>query len=204
MAFSALIRTLERSQLAAELLSKLQQQGMLHLNGLPRLPKGLIASVLAQDSHLLVVTATNEEAGRWAAQLDAMGWQTVQFYPTAESSPYGAVSRESELIWGQMQGIAEIIHNYSQPIAIVGTTQLLQPHLPAPAEFAERCLTLQIGQTGDVEAISTQLVSLGYDRVPLVETEGQWSRRGDIIDIFPVAAELPIRLEWFGDELSLQ
>ena len=38
--------------------------------------------------------------------------------------------------------------------------------------------------------------------MPLVETEGQWSRRGDIVDIFPVAAELPLRLEWFGDELE--
>lgn len=36
----------------------------------------------------------------------------------------------------------------------------------------------------------------------LVEAEGQWSRRGDIIDIFPVAAELPLRLEFFGDELE--
>ena len=208
MAFSALIRTLERSQLAAELLTKLQQQGMLHLNGLPRLPKGLVASALAKESqrHLLVVTATVEEAGRWAAQLEAMAWQTVHFYPTTESSPYKADRVESEMIWGQMQGLAEVVQTAGNSrrgtLAIVCTTQALQPHLPAPEEFAARCLTLRVGDSGDVEAISTQLVYLGYDRVPLVETEGQWSRRGDIIDIFPVAAELPVRLEWFGDELD--
>ncbi len=207
MAFSALIRTLERSQLAAELRSKLQQQGLLHLNGLPRLPRGLVASALAQglQRNLLVVTATNEESSRWAAQLEAMGWQTVQFYPTAESSPYGVASGESEMIWGQMQGLAEIggqEDGGTGRLAIVCTILALQPHLPSPAEFAARCSTLQVGQTVDEEAISTQLVNLGYDRVPLVETEGQWSRRGDIIDIFPVAAELPVRLEWFGDELD--
>ncbi len=209
MAFSALIRTLERSQLAAELLSKLQQQQMLHLSGLPRLPKGLVTSALAQGSgqHLLVVTATIEEAGRWAAQLEAMGWQTVQFYPTTESSPYGATSLESETIWGQMQGLAELVRlgNGSAGdlrVAVVCTTLALQPHLPAPEEFAARCLTLRVGDSGDVERIGTQLVNLGYDRVPLVEVEGQWSRRGDIIDIFPVAAELPVRLEWFGDDLD--
>jgi transcription-repair coupling factor (superfamily II helicase) len=206
MAFSALIRTLERSQLAAELLSKLQQQGMLQLTGLPRLPKGLVASALAQGSqrNLFVVTATVEEAGRWAAQLEAMGWQAVHFYPTTESSPYGATSLESETIWGQMQGLAEIATNRGggSGIAIVATTRALQPHLPAPEEFVARCLTVRVGDEGDVEAIGTQLATLGYDRVPLVETEGQWSRRGDIIDIFPVAAELPVRLEWFGDELD--
>jgi transcription-repair coupling factor (superfamily II helicase) len=205
MAFSALIRTLERSQLAAELLSKLQQQGMLHLSGLPRLPKGLVASALAQGSqrNLLVVTATVEEAGRWAAQLEAMGWSAVHFYPTTESSPYGDASLESETIWGQMQGLAEISTGSSTSgIAIVCTTRALQPHLPAREKFRARCLTVRVGDEGDVEAISTQLATLGYDRVPLVETEGQWSRRGDIIDIFPVAAELPVRLEWFGDELD--
>jgi transcription-repair coupling factor (superfamily II helicase) len=219
MAFSALIRTLERSQLAAELLAKLQQQQMLHLSGLPRLPKGLVTSALAQGSgqHLLVVTATIEEAGRWAAQLEAMGWQTVHFYPTTESSPYGATSLESETIWGQMQGLAELgrlgdggrgsagdgeIGKKPDRMAIVCTTLALQPHLPAPEDFAARCLTLRVGDSGDVEQIGTQLVNLGYDRVPLVEVEGQWSRRGDIIDIFPVAAELPVRLEWFGDDLD--
>jgi transcription-repair coupling factor (superfamily II helicase) len=216
MAFSALIRTLERSQLAAELLSKLQHQPMLHLSGLPRLPKGLVASALAQGSgqHLLVVAATIEEAGRWAAQLEAMNWPTVQFYPTTESSPYGATRLESETIWGQMQGLAELGRlgdgacgsvgdgEKKDKVAIVCTTLALQPHLPAPAAFAARCLTLRVGDSGDVEQIGTQLVNLGYDRVPLVEVEGQWSRRGDIIDIFPVAAELPVRLEWFGDDLD--
>ncbi len=231
MAFSALIRTLERSQLAAELLSKLQQQGTLHLSGLPRLPKGLVASALAQGAqqHLVVVTATVEEGGRWAAQLEAMGWKSIYFYPTTESSPYGAVNLESEMIWGQMQGLAEVqslggslgdgsitngdttptasltdwgIGRVETGVAIVCTTLALQPHLPSPAEFAARCLRLRVGDEGDVEKLGTQLVDLGYERVPLVEVEGQWSQRGDIIDIFPVAAELPVRLEWFGDELD--
>ncbi len=35
-----------------------------------------------------------------------------------------------------------------------------------------------------------------------METEGQWSRRGDIVDVFPVSSELPVRLEWFGDEIE--
>ena len=204
MAFSALIRTLERSQLTVELLSKLQQQGTLHLSGLPRLPKGLVASALARVSerHLLAITATVEEGGRWAAQLEAMGWKTVHFYPTTESSPYGANSVESEMIWGQMQGLAEVralqvsAENGSSAsltdrgtgdrVAIVCTTLGLQPHLPSPEEFDARCLRLQVGDEGDVEQLGTQLVTLGYDRVPLVETEGQWSRRGDIIDIFQI------------------
>lgn len=81
MAFSSIIRALGRTQLSTELLNKLHRQRSLALNGFPRLPKGMVASALAQQEgrNLLVVAATLEEAGRWAAQIEAMGWQTVHF-----------------------------------------------------------------------------------------------------------------------------
>jgi len=212
MAFSSIVRALGRSPLTAEFLTKLNRQRVLHLNGVPRLPKGLVVSALAQtEGHLFVVTATLEEAGRWAAQLEAMGWQTVHFYPTSEASPYEPFDPESEMIWGQMQVLADLVHlnassAKSEPaspkVAIVATERSLQPHLPPPDAFKDYCLTLTQGQSCDLESFGKQLATLGYERVPLVEMEGQWSRRGDIIDVFPVSAELPVRLEWFGDELE--
>jgi transcription-repair coupling factor (superfamily II helicase) len=203
MTFSALVRSLGRSRLSEELLVKLQQTQELHLNGLARLPKGLVASAIAQmrSQHLCVITATLEEAGRWAAQLEAMGWATVQFYPTAESSPYETFDLEAEMTWGQLQVLAELLQS-DEPVAVITTERALQPHLPPVEAFKPYCLTLQKGMECDLEKLSRQLANLGYERVSLVETEGQWGRRGDIIDVFPVSAELPVRLEWFGDELD--
>ena len=113
MAFSSITRTLGRSPLTAELLSKLNGQRSLSLNGVSRLPKGLVASTLAQaqQRNLLVITATLEEGGRWAAQLEAMGWATVHFYPTSESLPYEPFDSEAEMTWA------------------------LQPHLPPVETF---------------------------------------------------------------------
>ena len=210
MTFSSIIRTLGRSPLATELLNKLKRHRYLQLNGLARLPKGLVASALAQQEgrSLLVVTATLEEAGRWVAGLEAMDWQTVHFYPTSEASPYElSYSDESEMTWGQMQVLADLVEKRetnanSKPIAIVSTERALQSHLPPPAAFEPYCLTLKRGMVQDSKILDRQLASMGYDRVALVETEGQWSRRGDIVDVFPVAAELPVRLEWFGDDLE--
>ncbi|MGQ4645958.1 transcription-repair coupling factor [Lyngbya aestuarii] len=213
MAFSSIIRTLERSPLTSELLKKLNRQRSLHLNGIPRLPKGLVASALAKTSgcNLFVVSSTLEEASRWATQLEAMGWETVHFYPTSEASPYEPFDPESEMTWGQMQVLADLLkaqesvnHNTKdqRPIAIVAAQVALQPHLPPVDFFKPYCLTLSRGMTWESQTIDDQLTRLGYERVPLVETEGQWSRRGDIVDIFPVAGELPVRLEWFGDQLE--
>ncbi|MEG3967343.1 transcription-repair coupling factor [Microcoleus sp. T2B6] len=210
MTFSSIIRTLGRSPLATELLNKLKRHRYVQLSGVARLPKGLVASALAQQEgrSLLVVTATLEEAGRWVASLEAMGWQTVHFYPTSEASPYElSYSDENEMTWGQMQVLADLVEKQetnpnSKPIAIVATERALQSHLPPPAAFEPYCLTLKRGAVQDSKILDRQLVSMGYDRVNLVEMEGQWSRRGDIVDVFPVAAELPVRLEWFGDDLE--
>lgn len=203
MTLSSLIRNLQKSPLTKELLEKLNKTGSLGLKGVPRLPKGLVSSALAQslDNNLLVICATLEEAGRWAAQLEMMGWKSVNFYPTSEASPYEAFNPESEMIWGQMQ-VLSILNSQQNGLAIVTTEKALQPHLPPSTVFETYCFNLQIGITKTSQEIDETLVRLGYERVALVETEGQWSRRGDIVDIFPVSSELPIRLEWFGDELE--
>lgn len=208
MAFSAITRALGRSPLLAELQTKLNQQGQLSLSGVARLPKGLVVSALAQSQSrpMCVITATQEESGRWAAQLEAMGWKTVHFYPTSEASPYEPFDPEAEMVWGQMQVLADLVSlmdaETTDPLAVVATERSLQPHLPPLTVFREHCLTLQLGMALNLGALGETLSRMGYERVSLVESEGQWSRRGDIVDIFPVSSELPLRLEWFGDELE--
>ncbi|MEH2374100.1 transcription-repair coupling factor [Nostoc sp.] len=223
MSFSSIVRALSRSPLTTEFISKLNRQQELRLNGIPRLPKALVASALARamGKDLFVVCATLEEAGRVYAQLEAMGWQTVHFYPTSEASPYEPFDPETEMSWGQMQVLADLSMGHGEwsmghgeenqipnsnsqlpKMAIVATQGALQPHLPPPAAFGQFCLTLKRGMELDLNAFSEKITILGYERVPLVETEGQWSRRGDIVDVFPVSSEFPVRLEWFGDEIE--
>lgn len=204
MPFASVIRNLENSPLTTELLAKLKKQRSLCLNGIPRLPKGLIASTLAQaqEQNMMVVCATLEEAGRMATQLEAMGWPTIHFYPTSEASPYETFNLESEMIWGQMQVLSFLMAESDEKMVIVATERALQPHLPPLEALQDYYLNLQGGVSYKTKDLEQQLARLGYERVPLVEMEGQWSRRGDLVDIFPVSAELPVRLEWFGDELE--
>ncbi len=209
MAFSSVTRALGRLPLTGELLAKLYQNQSLHLSGLARLPKGIVASTLAQaaDRPLLVITATLEEAGRWTAQLETMGWTTVHFYPTSESSPYEPYDPESEMIWGQLQVLADLVRSQMEEapvakMAIVTTERALQPHLPPREVFAPYCTTLTKGAEINTATLARELARLGYEKVTLVESEGQWSQRGDIIDVFPVSSELPVRLDLFGEELE--
>ncbi len=174
MAFASVVRTIQQSPLTKELLNKLNKGQSLLLNGIPRLPKGMVSSSLAKakDDNLLVVCPTLEEAGRWAAQLEAMGWQSVNFYPTSEASPYSHFDPESEITWGQLSVISEgRKEDNSKPRAIVVTERALQPHLPPPEVFESYCLTLNKGIEFTSKELDESLVRLGYERVSLVDME---------------------------------
>lgn len=205
MTLSSVIRTLDRSNLIRELTQKLQTEKTITLSGFPRLPKGIVISSLAQSQGqvVLVICPTLEEAGKWTAQLEMMAWKTVYFYPTSEASPYDPFDSESEMIWGQLQVLSHLLQpTVSSSLAIVTTERALQPHLPPKEVLSESYLILEKGMTISLTTLETTLAGLGFDRTSLVESEGQWSRRGDIIDIFPVSAEIPVRLEFFGDDLE--
>ncbi len=209
MPFSSVIRSLIKSPLTDELESKLARSHQLTLSGLSRVGKGLVSSTLSQKQErlMLVIAATIEEAGRWSVQLETMGWQTVHFYPNSDALPYEPYQPESEIIWGQMQVLADLVNwdareGDKKKVAIVATGRALQPHLPSPEAFKEYCLSLEVGTEIRLQDMAENLALMGYTHTSTVETEGQWGRRGDIIDIFPVSSEMPVRIDWFGEEIE--
>ena len=53
-----------------------------------------------------------------------------------------------------------------------------------------------------IEDIETKLVEAGYTKLPIVESEGEFAVRGDIVDIYPMGQEEPVRIEFFDDEIE--
>ena len=74
--------------------------------------------------------------------------------------------------------------------------------LPNPKTFKNFKLTFTVGQELDVEALAKQLSTRSFDLVQRVMSPGEFSKRGDILDIYPLTAENPIRIEFFGDEID--
>ncbi|WP_216903454.1 transcription-repair coupling factor [Synechococcus sp. CCY 9618] len=211
MPLHALVRQLQAATLTAEVRARCLRPERLRLSGAGRPARALVASALAgvDEAPLLVIVPSLEEAGRWASLLELMGWPLCQLYPTSEGSPYEPFDPTTEITWGQLQVLAELVEGAGDGaigspgrFAVVATERALQPHLPPPPVLAERCLTLRKGDRIDLEDLALTLAGLGYERVPTIEQEGTWSRRGDIVDVFPVSAELPVRLELFGEDLE--
>ncbi len=60
-------------------------------------------------------------------------------------------------------------------------------------------LALVVGEEVDFSSLPEKLVKMGYTRAAAVESKGTFALRGDILDIFPVNAENPARVDFFGD-----
>tara|TARA_Y100001968_G_C19453588_1_gene770502 strand:- start:2032 stop:5541 length:3510 start_codon:yes stop_codon:yes gene_type:complete len=205
MQLSSLLNQIIKSPLTQELLNRTERQDDLILKGTSRLAKGIISSSLAKKEGrpLLIITSTLEEASRWLSILELIGWSKSYIYPSSESSPYEFFDSTTEITWGQLQVLSELINlDENNDIAIITTDRSMQSHLPPYNILKNNFFKFNINDEIDLNDINILLTKLGYDKKNITDQEGQWSRRGDIIDIFPVSNELPVRLELFGNTIE--
>ncbi|NJD28112.1 MAG: transcription-repair coupling factor [Chloroflexi bacterium] len=85
---------------------------------------------------------------------------------------------------------------------LVASVQALLQHTIEPADLPEGPLELRVGSRVSQAALLSQLLDLGYVPVLEVAGRGEFARRGGIVDVFPPSAELPVRIESFGDEIE--
>lgn len=85
---------------------------------------------------------------------------------------------------------------------VVTTFDGLMDHLLPLKYLKNQVLSVESGQTVDVEKWKKRLSELGYERMGQVDGMGQFSIRGGIIDVFPLTEELPVRIELWGDEVD--
>ena len=74
--------------------------------------------------------------------------------------------------------------------------------LPSPNVFKDSIVTISVGEEYDQHALIHQLKEVGYRKVTQVQTQGEFSLRGDILDIFEISQLEPCRIEFFGDEVD--
>ncbi len=100
----------------------------------------------------------------------------------------------------------DALRNYSisesQPPLVVASVQAVAERTVEPRVFDETFREIKIGDRIDIAATMRHLTRAGYEVQPTVEQPGTASRRGGIIDIFPVGANNPIRIEFFDDEVD--
>ena len=63
-------------------------------------------------------------------------------------------------------------------------------------------LSFEVGKEFNIKEIENKLIESGYSKNYIIENKMEYSIRGDILDIYPLNMENPIRIEFFGDEID--
>ena len=175
-----------------------------------------VASALAQASPLLVVTATGREADDLTTELRGVFGEAVAMFPSWETLPHERLSPGVDTVGARLMLLRRLSHpddgRLGPPLRVVVTTtrSLLQPMAPDVADIEP--VTLTVGAEPEIatgaapaatfDNVIARLVELAYNRVDMVGKRGEFAVRGGILDVFPPTAEHPVRVEFWGDEVS--
>ncbi len=157
-----------------------------------------LALIAEARSPLLVVTPTERAAEALAADLDAFLGRTVVF-PPWETLPHERLSPQASTVGERLRALDRL--RAGELNAVVAPVRaLLQPMDPRLAE--REPVRLSSGYAGGLDGLVTELAALGYTRSTLVERRGEFAVRGGLVDVFPSAADHPVRVEFWGDDVD--
>jgi len=209
MALSGLLPLLQRQQEYNKVLQRLSSSQSPSILGLVGAEKAyLLASLLMElsipsSASCLVMTPTRADAERFGDDLLAFLpdlEERMRVFPSWEILPYDEAPPSVEVL-GERLGILYDLLSGRGLLILASVSSVLQK-VPAPGQLRTFQLVLEAGATMSREAIVAFLVEGGYERVELVIARGQFAVRGGIVDVFPPQADLPIRIELFGDEVE--
>ncbi len=157
---------------------------------------------------VMVVTAQPEKARRLHEQLRAWcppGVSPLRL-PELDFMPYdshrlSSLSRQTLERVRTLSALALDPGGESPPLVVASALAIMSKTIPR-SDFAGACRILEQGMTVDPMDLLSRWQSTGYEMEDSVETPGQMSRRGGILDVFPPTSQLPVRLEFFGNQID--
>lgn len=179
----------------------LSGKGACALFGLPASGRAQVYAALCRqfDKPLCIVTPGEAEATRFAADLNTLGIPAAVFPArdyvlrpiegTAREYEYRRLAVLGELVGGRLRAVA---------VPAEALTQFTTPK----EDFCANTRTLHAGDTLLRDDLLAALFGAGYTRRAQVDGPGQFSVRGDIVDIFAPDQKMPVRMEFWGDEID--
>ena len=185
-----------------ELIADITEPGEIHAGASTR---AYVAALLAERAAaLLVVVPTEKDAEFVADDLGAfLGNDAVAVFPPWETLPHERLSPQPATV-GQRLRVLDRLRaggGDRQLRAVVAPVRaLLQPMDPRLTE--REPVRLDTGYAGGLDGLVESLAALGYTRTTMVEHRGEFAVRGGIVDLFPSAADHPVRVEFWGDDID--
>lgn len=163
------------------------------------------SAALSHDSgqHQLVVVPASSDLEGWISELTTFTGQEPWLFPAWEDWPPPSTNAGRDPTAAArlrvLQGLSQTLN---EPVQIVTCIAALCQPVPPRADLNAQGRPLAVGQQLELQELLAWLIEHGYRRVEAVEYPGDCARRGGILDLFPPHLEMPLRLEFFGDEIE--
>jgi len=161
----------------------------------------LVASLARRLPRRLIVVVSDavSDAERWLADLAVlMGDAGVALYPPREG--FGEVEPHTEIAGERVETLERLMRSDVHILLTTSRAVMERSHVPK-ALVASR-LELRKGDVRRPEDLATHLERIGFTRVPMVDDVSQFSVRGGIVDVYGFGMTDPVRMEFWGDEIT--
>lgn len=171
------------------------------ISGLSSTSKAFLIWYLAKKTKrpILFVTSNISRAIDYQNKISIVEDEFSKFFEPQETSPYQLVFSNSQIYKNQLENLNKFKSGESK-FLIINAQSMLQ--LYNDSKFFEEN-SLQFVKKGefDFDTLLSKLVLMGYKRESMVSDVGEFSLRGDILDIYPINDD-PVRIEFWGDEIE--
>nr|WP_288170197.1 transcription-repair coupling factor [Streptococcus pneumoniae] len=161
-----------------------------------------IASSLEKEDRIVLLTSTYREAeGLVSDLISILGEELVYPFLVDDAPMVEFLMSSQEKIISRVEALRFLTDSSKKGILVcnIAASRLI---LPSPNAFKDSIVKISVGEEYDQHAFIHQLKENGYRKVTQVQTQGEFSLRGDILDIFEMSQLEPCRIEFFGDEID--
>lgn len=162
----------------------------------------LLCQIVMTLARPIILLEENENKAQkiYSELVQLLPEESVQIFPVdATIATQTAVTSPDELS-SRIQALNFLLS--AEKGVVVATPQALQYKLSAPADYQAARREFEPGKEFDLSELTSWLVQAGFRRENLVAKPGEFALRGDILDIYPLDRESPVRIEFFGDEID--
>lgn len=183
--------------------NRTKENGMIQISGCVNTQKIHLLSGIGSGCGYKLVVFSNEEKAKKAYEEYLLFGEETYLYPARDLLFYYADIKGKTLTNRRMKVLRAIAEKKKEePVTVITTMDAFLDGIISPDEIQKNRIHITGEDTVDLTKLEQDLTALGYERESQIEAPGQFAVRGGIIDVFPLAEEMPVRIELWGDEID--
>ena len=184
-------------RLAEKFEKLMKENGRITINGLGYGERAFLLSTIKEKS--LLICLDSDELNKTKEQLLGLGKKVL------------SIDEKLPLLFGMNETANPLFKEYYNVLSSIATEnfdvililpQVLMQKLPSLERIKQSVINIKVGKSYNLEDLILSLKTMGYVRQDMVSSSGEFSLRGDILDVFLTNFSSPIRISFFDDEVE--